>query len=143
MTCDLCDNDGGVVLWRDERCRVVRVDEPGYPGYCRVIWNPHVKEMTDLPPRERAHCLEVVFAVEATLRQLLSPEKINLASLGNMTPHLHWHVIPRLREDPHFPNSIWSTPLREPRAADAHQALATLGARLAAQLENTGQPPTS
>ncbi|HXD50505.1 MAG TPA: HIT domain-containing protein, partial [Burkholderiales bacterium] len=33
--------------------------------------------------------------------------KINLAAFGNMTPHLHWHVIPRNADDAHFPNPIW------------------------------------
>lgn len=139
MTCELCEHDGGAVLWRDHRCRVVEVDEPGYPGYCRVVWNVHVKEMTDLPANDRTHCLEVVLAVEATLRELLKPDKINLASLGNMTPHLHWHVIPRLREDAHFPNAIWSAPLRAARIADAPGSLANLRAALAAKLYAAGK----
>jgi diadenosine tetraphosphate (Ap4A) HIT family hydrolase len=104
------------LLWRDERCRVVAVDETDYPGFCRVIWNAHVREMTDLAEGDRAHLIRVVLAVEATIRELMQPDKINLASLGNMTPHLHWHVIPRFRDDPHFPNAIWSAPLRsQPR----------------------------
>jgi diadenosine tetraphosphate (Ap4A) HIT family hydrolase len=143
MTCELCDEDGGEVLWRDGRCRVVRVDEPGYPGYCRVIWNAHVKEMTDLSADERAHVLDVVLAVEATIRQLLNPDKINLASLGNVTPHLHWHVIPRLREDPHFPNAIWSAPLRIPQDTDARQPVAKFPAALAAKLAAAGKPSIS
>jgi diadenosine tetraphosphate (Ap4A) HIT family hydrolase len=56
----------------------------------------------------------VVFTVEAALRELLRPEKINLASLGNVTPHLHWHVIARFRDDPHFPNPIWGARIRQP-----------------------------
>jgi diadenosine tetraphosphate (Ap4A) HIT family hydrolase len=52
MTCELCERDGGELLWRDPRCRVVLVPEPGYPGYCRVIWNAHVREMTDLGERD-------------------------------------------------------------------------------------------
>jgi diadenosine tetraphosphate (Ap4A) HIT family hydrolase len=49
-----------------------------------------------------------VFRVEAALRICLQPEKVNLASLGNMTPHLHWHVIPRRSGDPTFPQPIWA-----------------------------------
>ena len=117
MTCELCDSDGGEVIWRDGQCRVVRVTEPGYPGFCRAIWNAHVAEMTDLSEAERAGFMRVVFAVEATLRELLQPDKVNLASLGNVTPHLHWHVIPRFRGDPHFPSPIWGTPVRSPGAS--------------------------
>ena len=43
-----------------------------------------------------------------TMQKLfLQPDKINLASFGNMVPHLHWHVIPRFKDDMHFPNPIW------------------------------------
>lgn len=119
MACEFCSASGGQVLWQGPVCRVVYVDEPGYPGFCRVIWNAHVKEMTDLDERDRAHFLQAVFAVEAVLRRLLNPEKINLACLGNLTPHLHWHVIPRHADDPHFPLPIWAPAQRAPlRAAD-------------------------
>jgi diadenosine tetraphosphate (Ap4A) HIT family hydrolase len=114
MACELCEQDGGRLIWRGDDCRVVRVDEPGYPGYCRVIWNAHVREMTDLPAPARGRFMLVVFTVEAALRELLRPEKINLASLGNVTPHLHWHVIARFRDDPHFPNPIWGARIRQP-----------------------------
>jgi diadenosine tetraphosphate (Ap4A) HIT family hydrolase len=103
------------VLWRDARCRVVLVADPDYAGFCRVIWHAHVREMTDLTRAEQAHCMRVVFAIERALRQVLNPHKINLASLGNMTPHLHWHVIARHRHDAHFPNPVWGKRLRARR----------------------------
>lgn len=112
MACELCEKPGGDLVWQDERCRVVRVDEPGYPGFCRVIWSSHVREMTDLPETERSHFMRIVFALEATLRELMQPDKVNLASLGNVVPHLHWHVIPRFADDPHFPAAIWAAPQR-------------------------------
>ena len=132
MKCELCETAGGTPIWSDERLRVVRVEEPGYAGYCRVIWNAHVREMTDLTEAERAHCMRVVLAVETALRERLRPEKMNLGSLGNVTPHLHWHVVARFRDDPHFPNAVWGTPLRAPfsmeklPAAFFHSLAATL-----------------
>ncbi len=114
MKCEMCEGAGGMLIWRDERCRVVRIDEPGYPGFCRAIWGAHVAEMTDLSDDERAHFMRIVFVLEAALRALLRPDKINLASLGNVTPHLHWHVIPRFGDDPHFPNPVWSAAIRQP-----------------------------
>lgn len=105
--CELCENIGGELLWQDEQCRVVLVDDRDYPGFCRVIWGSHVKEMTDLPTAERQRLMDVAFAAESAVRQVLRPEKINLASLGNLVPHLHWHVIPRWRGDRCFPNPVW------------------------------------
>ncbi|WP_044530700.1 HIT family protein, partial [Herbaspirillum sp. B65] len=122
--CELCAGDGGEVLWRHAQLRVVLVDEPDYPGFCRVIWNAHVKEMTDLAPAQRTLLANAVWAVEAAQRAVMQPEKVNLATLGNMTPHVHWHVIPRFTDDRHFPSPVWA---RARRAADE----ATLAARRA------------
>ena len=101
------------MLWRNELCRVVRVDEPDYPGFVRVILNRHAVEMADLDPAERDAFMAVVFAVEAAVRETMRPDKMNLASLGNMTPHVHWHVVPRFADDRHFPHPIWAAPQRE------------------------------
>lgn len=114
MACELCDTAGGEVLWRDDFCRVVLIDDAAYPGFCRVILNSHVKEMTDLPEGDRSRLMVVVFTVEAVVRETMQPDKINLASLGNVVPHLHWHVIPRFVDDRHFPAPIWAEARREP-----------------------------
>lgn len=111
-TCVLCAPTAEDVLWRDALCRVILVDDADYPGFCRVILNAHVKEMTDLAEAERMRLMTVVFAVESAVREVLQPDKINLASLGNMVPHVHWHVIPRFADDRHFPDAIWAAPRR-------------------------------
>ena len=112
MNCELCSATGESLLWRGPHCRVILVEDADYPGFCRVIWNEHVKEMSDLPVQLRNELMNTVFMVESAVREVMHPEKINLASLGNMTPHLHWHVIPRFVDDKHFPNPIWGAPLR-------------------------------
>ena len=108
-TCELCSTAGGRVIFDNGRARVVVVDEPDYPGLIRVIWNEHVREITDLAADERTALMRLVFAVEQVQRSVLAPDKMNLASLGNMTPHLHWHLIPRYTDDAHFPGPIWSS----------------------------------
>lgn len=57
--------------------------------------------------------MDVVWAVEAAVREAMEPDKMNVASLGNMTPHVHWHVIPRFADDRHFPTPVWAVPRRE------------------------------
>jgi diadenosine tetraphosphate (Ap4A) HIT family hydrolase len=128
LACELCRHDGGRVLWRDAALRVVLVDDTDYPGFLRVIWNEHVREMSDLAAPDRDRLMKVVFAAEAALREVLTPHKINLASLGNVTPHLHWHLIARYVDDAHFPQPIWGA---RQRASDA-AVLAQRSAKLAA-----------
>lgn len=132
MNCELCTTSGGTLLWEDPRCRVVQADEPGYPGFCRVIWKSHVREMTDLSLADRLHCMNVVFAVERAMRDALSPAKINLASLGNFVAHVHWHVIPRFTDDPHFPQPVWATRQRDNRTAPLN--LGALAEKICAEL---------
>jgi diadenosine tetraphosphate (Ap4A) HIT family hydrolase len=132
-TCEFCNSPGGAVLWQDELCRVVRVDEPDYPGFCRVILRRHARELTDLDEAERAGLMRVVFAVEGAVRQAMHPHKMNVASLGNMTPHVHWHVIPRFEDDRHYPGPIWAVPKRESSPAPA-SARAQAASRIATLL---------
>ncbi len=122
--CELCQQQGDVIVHTTD-WRVVLVSDAHYPGFCRVIWNRHVREMTDLTPAERQVFMDAVWQVEALVRDVMQPDKINVASLGNVVPHLHWHVIPRYRDDMHFPNPIWGRIERSvPAGLQERQALA-------------------
>jgi len=138
--CTLCRTPGGEILWQDEACRLVLVasdDGRYFPGFCRVIWRAHVAEMSDLAASERRHLMNVVFAAELAVREVMQPDKINLASLGNMVPHLHWHVIPRWRDDSRFPAPVWSPAQRAGAVppAPTFSALATAFSRALAELQ--------
>jgi len=113
MSCPLCTSDGGQLVWRGTHLRVIRADEPGFPAFYRLVWNAHVAEFSDLDAGQRQHCMDVVVQVEQALRQHLQPTKINLATLGNMVAHLHWHVIARFDWDSHFPAPVWAAAQRE------------------------------
>ena len=111
--CELCSSVGGELIASSDLLRVVRVHDEKYPAFCRVILNRHVIEMTHLSSNERYQLMDAVFVVERTMLDALNPRKINLASFGNMVSHLHWHVIPRFEDDPHFPNAVWGEQLRD------------------------------
>ncbi|MEY4624719.1 MAG: hypothetical protein RL061_244 [Pseudomonadota bacterium] len=110
--CPLCTTDGGELLWKNEEMRVILANEPDFPGFCRVIWNEHIAEMSQLSVDQRARLNHVVMLIEKAVLETMSPDKVNLAALGNMVPHLHWHVIPRFQKDVCFPGSVWSEKLR-------------------------------
>ncbi|GAB4466508.1 MAG: hypothetical protein OHK0044_06480 [Burkholderiaceae bacterium] len=135
--CPLCREDGGALVLRTDLARVVLVDDADYPGYARVIVNAHVREMTDLDPATLARVMAAVYAVEDAQRAVLAPDKVNLASLGNVVPHLHWHVIPRFADDAHFPQPIWGARQREPdpeRLAARRALLPTLAEEIRARI---------
>ena len=104
-------------LYRDDKLSVILVDDAAYPGFCRVIWHAHVKEISDLSDAERQALSDAVNQVELALRAVMAPDKVNVASLGNVVPHLHWHVIPRFADDAHFPDPIWASAVRQTEAS--------------------------
>lgn len=132
--CELCDSPGGEILWEDDFCRIVRIADADYPGFCRVILRQHAREMSELDAQDQTRLMQTVFATEAAIRAVYQPDKVNLASFGNVVPHLHWHVIPRWRDDRHFPQPVWGTPQRvgsPPRYAVSNRHLAEeIAARL-------------
>ena len=105
--CALCLPDQEQVIWRNDFARVISVPDEAYPVFCRVITNRHWVEFSDLSSVDRMQIMHIVYVVEKNLRTLLKPIKVNIASFGNVVPHLHWHVIPRFEGDPHYPNPIW------------------------------------
>lgn len=138
IPCELCETPGGELLWQDGRCRVVRVggaEGAAFPGFCRAIWQAHVREMSDLSASERRRFLDVVAALEVAVRAVARPDKINLASLGNVVPHLHWHVIPRWTDDSHFPAPIWAAAARPSSVRPVPGAAALRAAFVAALAE--------
>ncbi len=132
--CELCRQAGGVLVFQSAQWRVIRAEDPAFPAFYRVVWRAHVPEWSDLSLADQAALMGTVGTVERVLRDALAPTKINLASLGNVVPHLHWHVIARFDWDSHFPAPVWGPPARDVAPAPAARLrtpLAELDARVA------------
>lgn len=111
--CELCEQAGGAMVALGNGWRLIRPVDADFPAFYRVVWQDHVAEFTDLDAPARRRCMEVVATVESVLRAELQPTKVNLASLGNVVPHLHWHLIARFAGDSHFPQPVWGLRQRE------------------------------
>jgi len=114
--CELCALDVPKVVEND-KFAVILVDDANYPGFARVIWKDHVREMSDLADEDRLLVNDAVWKLEQAVREVMQPLKVNVASLGNVVPHLHWHVIPRHADDAHFPAPVWAQAVRSTDAA--------------------------
>jgi len=108
--------------WADEpRLRVAELDhcyltlnrDQFFPGYCLLFTKDHVTELFHLSPAMRQGVMEEVSRVAAALFAIYRPAKINYELLGNMVPHMHWHLVPRRTDDPLWPRPIWSEPHEE------------------------------
>lgn len=136
--CVLCEGPGGRLVFEGAKLRVIHAQEAGFPAFYRVIWREHAAEFSDLDAADRVLCMEAVAVVEQCMREHLAPTKMNIAALGNMVAHLHWHVIARFADDSHFPGSVWAAVQRERSAAREAETTARLPAAEAAMIERLG-----
>ena len=82
-------------------------DDQFFLGWTIVVFKRHATELFHLAPTERIQLMEEVNLVAKTLAQIYEARKINYELLGNQLPHIHWHVIPRLANDPAPLEPVW------------------------------------
>jgi diadenosine tetraphosphate (Ap4A) HIT family hydrolase len=80
-----------------------------YHGYCVLASRLHASELSQLDDETRLFFLNEMCILARAIEECFQPRKLNYEMLGNQTPHLHWHLIPRYRGDPDAPHPIWAT----------------------------------
>ena len=114
--CSMCrhwEDDGDLAIVELRHSRVVLNRDQFFPGYSLLFTKDHVTELFHLTPLVRGELIEEISRVAQALYDVFSPEKINYELLGNMVPHMHWHLVPRFTHDPLWPRPIWSEPHNE------------------------------
>jgi diadenosine tetraphosphate (Ap4A) HIT family hydrolase len=91
-----------------ETSRVFLHEDQFFPGYVLLVLRRHVTELYDLSVAERATLMEEVSRVAQALARVFRPVKMNYELLGNLVPHIHWHLVPRLATDPGLRGPIWT-----------------------------------
>ena len=71
-----------------------------FPGWSVLVLRRHATELYDLARDERARVMDEVSDVAHALKLAFDARKVNYALFGNVVPHMHWHLIPRLAADP-------------------------------------------
>ena len=101
-----------------------------YRGQCLLIFDPrHAARPDQLSIAEWSDFTADLRDASDAVTSAVRPDHVNVASLGNVVPHLHWHVIPRRLGDPRWGAPIWTEPMPELRLDPAQQQA------LAAQIE--------
>ena len=79
-----------------------------YRGQCLLILDlRHATRPDDLSSTEWGMFCSDLYAAEIAITQVVQPDHINVAALGNVVPHLHWHIVPRYVNDPRWGAPIW------------------------------------
>jgi len=81
-----------------------------YRGHGVLVFDPrHVTRLTELSADERLALFDDLHVSQQAIERVTRPEHVNVASLGNVVPHLHWHIIPRYFDDARWGGPIWTT----------------------------------
>jgi len=78
-----------------------------YKGYTLFLCKDHVTELHDLPVKKRKMFLEEMSEVAEAVYHTVKPDKLNYELLGNTEPHMHWHILPRYKNEDEFHRPIW------------------------------------
>ena len=112
VACVMCSKYGGsggdLHVVDLDLSRVFLHEDQFFPGYVLLVLRRHVTELYDLPAPERATLMEEVSRVAQALARVFRPVKMNYELLGNLVPHIHWHLVPRLATDPGLRAPIWT-----------------------------------
>jgi diadenosine tetraphosphate (Ap4A) HIT family hydrolase len=85
-----------------------------YRGHCVLVFDPrHATRLDELAPSEWAAFADDLQRATRAIAAVCAPDHFNVASLGNIVPHLHWHLVPRYKSDPRWGAPIWLADARE------------------------------
>jgi diadenosine tetraphosphate (Ap4A) HIT family hydrolase len=114
--CPMCrrwDADSDLRIIELPHSYVILNRDQYFPGYTLLFTKDHVTELFHLVPDVRTALMEEVSLVAQALYTVFTPAKINYELLGNMVPHIHWHIVPRFSSEPLWPRPIWAEPHEE------------------------------
>ena len=110
-TCPMCRR------WEEEKdLRIIELPhsyvtlnrDQFFPGYTLLFTKNHVTELFHFDRDVRSALMEEVSLVAEALFSVYKPAKMNYELLGNMVPHIHWHIVPRFASEPLWPRPIWA-----------------------------------
>ena len=104
-------------------CAVRLFDDARFPWFLLVPRRPGLTELTDLHDEDATDLMAEIRVAARVMTILAKPDKINVATLGNVVPQLHLHVVARFRSDPAWPGPVWGHGPRAPYPDHAAAAL--------------------
>ncbi|MGQ0812672.1 MAG: HIT family protein [Nitrospiraceae bacterium] len=108
--CQACNGDWPPSTHRIADCGLTIAflhEDQYFPGWTVLVFKQHATELFHLPPDQRSRLLEEVTAMAEVLTLEYQAVKINYELLGNVLPHIHWHIIPRMADEPSRKEPVW------------------------------------
>ncbi len=89
-------------------CRLYLRNVSEFPWLLLVPMRDDIREIYDLTAEDYEQTMREVRSVAKHLAEITGADKMNVATLGNIVPQLHIHIIARFKTDPAWPNPVWN-----------------------------------
>jgi len=114
MGCGICETvesirrgeHAGLIAELSETYAVLGENQ-GLRGWCVLLLKEHREHLSELDSARQCRIFADVVRVAGAVREVVRPRRINYECLGNVAPHIHWHVIPRHEDDPEPRAPVW------------------------------------
>ena len=92
-----------------ELCEVRLNHNAAFPWILLIPKDEGISEIIDLAPSNQPLLMSEIVLASQVMQRLFQPTKLNIASLGNIVPQLHVHIVARYDTDKAWPHPIWNS----------------------------------
>ncbi len=107
-------------------CQVRLINNSDYTWLILVPQKNNIIHLTDLNSAEQIQLIKEINHISTILKKLYTPDRLNIATLGNVVSQMHWHIIVRYTTDKHWPNPVWGRDFTPYSNHELQKTLATL-----------------
>ncbi len=88
-------------------CQLRLINNKNFPWVILVPEIDNISEITDLNSEQYSLLCSEIMLVSKIIKTQFSPDKLNIATIGNVIRQMHIHIVARYKNDPLFPNTVW------------------------------------
>ena len=83
------------------------INNAEFPWIILVPKLQYITEITDLSDSQYSTLNLEIRLTAKMMQAIFQPDKLNIATLGNVISQMHYHIVARFKQDSCFPNTVW------------------------------------
>ena len=119
-----------------ELCQCRLMDNSDFPWVILIPMLDNIVEITDLSTNEFNQLNLETLKVARIMRAEFNPDKLNIATLGNVVSQMHVHIVARFKNDNLFPKPVWGYNLNRYVEEDSSKIVSLIKAAMTPILDN-------
>lgn len=98
-----------VFIKKLDLCQLRLINNKNFPWVILVPEIDNIAEITDLNDEQYNLLCAEIMLVSRIIKAEFSPDKLNIATIGNVVRQMHIHIVARYKNDSLFPNTVWGS----------------------------------